>query len=487
MWESKDQTLDVNYNTDHIWFDGINGLPVQKPVEIRKWEESKCHKLVEKTFPRVKADKMLTDLSSIALEWAKTYVRQRQTFKLNTKGENMAPLAFQQDPDGNYLALAIQLRNAGDASSFLGPYDDGRSIQIEPLDKGESDDGEKDGSPERKPATERTPSARLKVPATPANAEEQKFRQQKALIDEWVADKRHPATETCRHILELYAQLNDSEFSYVSDLHLVYDEARCFFLQWVLGKEIKELVNSARISAIQAGNKFTWKHAKAEILRSLTDVTLTARFLALARLRRQQGTTAKLWVSQVMTRKALLEDTKLDNPITLPESLYLEILVGQMSAQETTVFDGCPAIGDNLSAVNSRGAKRFTLEKIKNSIDACSNPPYFRGVKTPITDLLDLTDPKPAKEKRDQTKTPANKDSQARSNAKTPANTQQSSKPYLARRPAHEQPAKFPDGLKRPDLEAVVDGNKIASEAQRQLYDDIKRGNCTRCHKGGHL
>ncbi len=36
MWESKDQTLDVNYNTDHIWFDGINGLPVQKLAEIRK-------------------------------------------------------------------------------------------------------------------------------------------------------------------------------------------------------------------------------------------------------------------------------------------------------------------------------------------------------------------------------------------------------------------------------------------------------------------
>ncbi len=291
-----------------------------------------------------------------------------------------------------------------------------------------------------------------------------------------MADKRHPATDTCRHILELYAQLNDSEFSYVSDLHLVYDEARCFFLQWVLGKEIKELVNSARISAIQAGNKFTRKHAKAEVLRSLTDVTLTARF-----------STAKLWVSQVMTRKALLEDIKLDNPITLPESLYLEILVGQMSAQETTVFEGCPAIGDNLSAVNLRGAKRFTLEKIKQSIDACSNPPYFRVVKTPVTDLLDLADPKPAKEKRDQTKNPTNKESKARSHAKTPANTQQSDKPYLARRPAHEQPAKFPDGLKRPDIEAVVDGNKIASEAQRQLYDDIKRGNCTRCHKGGHL
>jgi hypothetical protein len=204
-------------------------------------------------------------------------------------------------------------------------------------------------------------------------------------------------TDTCRHVLELYAQLNDSEFSYVSGLHLVHDEAHCFFLQWVLGKEIKELVNSARMSAIQAGKKFTWKHAKAEVLHSLTDVTLTALFLALARLRRQSGTTAKLWVSQVMTRKALLEDTKLNNRVTLPESLYLEILAGQMSTQETTVFENCPSIGDDLSATNLRGTRRFTLDKIN---DACSNPPYFRGVKTPITDLLDLADPKPTKKKR---------------------------------------------------------------------------------------
>ncbi len=55
-----------------------------------------------------------------------------------------------------------------------------------------------------------------------------------------------------------------------------------------------------------------------------------------------------------MTRKALLEDTKLEQPILLPESLYLEILVGQMSAQETTVFENCPAIGDNLAAKDIR-------------------------------------------------------------------------------------------------------------------------------------
>ena len=212
MWESKDQTLDVNYNTDHIWFDGINGQHVQKPVDIRKWEESKCHKLVEKHFPRVKADKMLTDLSSIALEWAKTYVRQRQTFKLNTKGENMAPLAFQQDPDGTYLALAVQLRNAGTAADS---DDDGTSVQVDPIEKGEED--------ERSPPP-KTPASRALAGGTPAIEEARKFKQQMEVITTWIEDPHHVATDACRHILELYAQLNDSEFSYVSDLHLVYDE-----------------------------------------------------------------------------------------------------------------------------------------------------------------------------------------------------------------------------------------------------------------------
>jgi hypothetical protein len=62
-------------------------------VDIRKWEDSNVYKLIEKQFPKVKADKMLADLWCIALEWAKNYVRQRQTFKMNTKGENMPSLS----------------------------------------------------------------------------------------------------------------------------------------------------------------------------------------------------------------------------------------------------------------------------------------------------------------------------------------------------------------------------------------------------------
>jgi hypothetical protein len=293
MRESKENALDATYNADHLWFDGIGGQHTQKPADIRKWEDSKVYKLIEKHFPKVKADKMLADLSSIALEWAKNYVRQRQTFKMNTKGGNMAPLAFQSDPDGTYHDLAVQLRHVDVAITYL----DGSSMAlVEPIE-------ETEGSPVRtttdKPSAQssKTPS----VSETPARLEQLTFQEQQAIIKAWIDDPHHAADATCRHALELYAQLTDSEFLYVSYLQSTYDEACCFFLQWVLGKLIKELVNSARISAVQAKRKFTWTHAHAEVLRSLTDITYSVRFLALARLKRQQGTAAKLWISQVLT------------------------------------------------------------------------------------------------------------------------------------------------------------------------------------------
>jgi hypothetical protein len=324
--------------------------------------------------------------------------------------------------------------------------------------------------------------------ASPERKEDNVFRTQKEIITAWIEDPDHPASDACRYPLELYAQLNDSEFAYVSELQSIYDETRCFFLQWLLGKEIKELVNSPRISAVQSGKPFTRSHARAETLKSMTDVTLTARFLALSRLKRAQGTTAKSWISQVLTRKALLEDSKLPAPIQLPECLYLEILVGQMSAQETTVFDHCPSIGDDLLQKTLMGQTKFTLDKLKRSIDACSNPPYIRGVSTPITDLLDSAETKVAKQKRDQTKDKAEKTKDNKANPKPNDTAKGDHKhPHLARHPAHKQPSKLPEGLKRPDLDATVDGKKIASESQRQLYDDLKRGNCTRCHKGGHI
>jgi hypothetical protein len=176
------------------------------------------------------------------------------------------PLAFQHDPDGTYHELAVQLRSVG--SSLLASR--GGGPLIEPMD-GETEEGKGD-TPEsrpslRTPAAPPTTSARSDTRARQASPEreiENIFRAQKEIIQEWIDAPHHPATESYRHALELYAQLNDFEFAYVTELQGIYDQTRCFFLQWLLGKEIKELINSARISAVQSGKPFTWVHARAK-------------------------------------------------------------------------------------------------------------------------------------------------------------------------------------------------------------------------------
>jgi hypothetical protein len=105
---------------------------------------------------------------------------------------------------------------------------------------------------------ERGPSKTFEI-ETP---KEKTTRQQKSIIDTWVGDKDHPVTDE-RHLLELYAQLTDDEFLNVQELQRVYDESRCYFSQWVLEKETKELVNSARISALQQGKAFTYLDARS--------------------------------------------------------------------------------------------------------------------------------------------------------------------------------------------------------------------------------
>ena len=109
MWESKEQTLDINYNVDELWFPGIYGQPVPKPLDIKKWEEGKCYLLLGKTIPRLKADRMLMDLSQIALKHAQHAVQQRLVLKPTSNGENRAPIVFQYDSGGDYLQYGIQL------------------------------------------------------------------------------------------------------------------------------------------------------------------------------------------------------------------------------------------------------------------------------------------------------------------------------------------------------------------------------------------
>jgi hypothetical protein len=112
MWTDRDQTLDINHNSEELWFAGIFGRPVAKPSAITKWENSpKIYQVIDKTFPRSKASAVLADLEIIALENARTSVRQRQTFRATNKAENVAPLTFEFDPDGQYAVFAATLRN----------------------------------------------------------------------------------------------------------------------------------------------------------------------------------------------------------------------------------------------------------------------------------------------------------------------------------------------------------------------------------------
>jgi hypothetical protein len=176
------------------------------PADIRKWEESKCYKLIEKNFPRVKADKMLADLSSIALEWAKNYVRQRQTFKLNTKGENMAPLAFQHDPEGTYHDLAAQLRNFDGFS--MASEEDGPSFEPVEEEGGLEETRAESKTPSTLTRGEKPPRSSFRTGlksasrtrmASPEREGERIFKTQKEIISAWVADTDHPANETSRY------------------------------------------------------------------------------------------------------------------------------------------------------------------------------------------------------------------------------------------------------------------------------------------------
>jgi hypothetical protein len=100
----------------------------------------------------------------------------------------------------------------------------------------------------------------------------------------------------------------------------------------------------------------------------------------------------------------------------LPENLYLELTIGQMSAQETNFFE-FPCIGDDLNEKDRAGQPRFTLDLLRQTVeDQCSNPPAFRGVKTPITELLEQDTSKPSRNVpgiANATKTPETKTTKA--------------------------------------------------------------------------
>ncbi len=245
----------------------------------------------------------------------------------------------------------------------------------------------------------------------------------------------------------------------------------------MISKEIKELVNSARLTAQNEERRFTWVQVKHEILNSLVDVTHIARLLSLTQLERGQSS-ARLWISQLTSKRALLEDKELKSPILLPpEIIYLELALGRFSPLEGNTF-AIPTLGDDLFGLDRRGRHIWTLAALKTKVDACTQPPPFRDTKSPINDLIN----------RPKLKTPDASVARATGqpcDKKANGNNEQRKKNDT--RPSHERPSSFPATLKRPDPKMTVNGKSISSEQQRPLYDDIKNDRCTRCHQKGHL
>jgi hypothetical protein len=109
MWDDNKESPIFERRAE--WFDGPFALPVSKTNDIIKWESNKAvFKLLSRKFPRAHAKKQLTDISGLALTWTKREVKTRQTFKASTTGENVAPLVFQLDADGDWLSAATTLR-----------------------------------------------------------------------------------------------------------------------------------------------------------------------------------------------------------------------------------------------------------------------------------------------------------------------------------------------------------------------------------------
>ena len=62
----------------------------------------------------------------------------------------------------------------------------------------------------------------------------------------------------------------------------------------------------------------------------------------------------RLWISQITSKRASLEDKDLQCPIILPEIIHFELALGQLSPQECNTF-AVTTLGDKLHVKNKRG------------------------------------------------------------------------------------------------------------------------------------
>ena len=270
-------------------------------------------------------------------------------FKPISEAENSAPHCFNLDPDGYTLPSALELRAL--PAAFFVKDEDGNS-------------------------TTTVSDPRLEK------------------LEEWIADPDHPVEETERTLLTLYASLAPAEYLYVAELVRVYDATRCYFLQWVVGGSVREFVNGNRLAALRDDQPYLWHRTSTDIMSELTDLTAATRLARFVMTTRPPKQSAKLWINHQLATRALLECPTTDphhptEPITLPEWIYLEFTLGQLTDEELRAFK-LPGLGENLLEKKGDGGLRWTMGELQASVNAVVHPPPVTRRETPITKLVYL-------------------------------------------------------------------------------------------------
>ena len=424
MWTKKNTDQDVLFESGTAWFAApYNVSSITKPKKIKDWEgDSTFYDVISKAvrWNRPRAEKQLDDLSDIALDYTLTVVKAKQTFTTGAKGENLPPTVFHADRDGVFDGEIIQLRSL--------------------VDKGGDTD----------------------------------VKAQESQIDKWRKSVSSPVTDDIANFLKQACELTDSEMIYVRELIRVYDLVRCYMVMWVVDESFKNHINSERVAAVYSGNDYVWDNVKQCVLKTLVDISPEARLATFINYKRPNSETAILFLARQMAVRSKMEGDHVpkDRRIILPESVYLNYTVGQMSDREILDYD-IPACGDDFEKKHTDG-KTWTLAKVKEHVDKAHKPVRFQGANTAITKLIAHIRSPPEPGKPEKAK-------QKYRNEKTGRGDRQ-----LTQKKPYEVYKNMPPQLKRPNPKDQYKGKPISSKAQQQLYDDIKNGNCTRCHKAGH-
>jgi hypothetical protein len=175
---------------------------------------------------------------------------------------------------------------------------------------------------------------------------------------------------------------------YVRELIRVYDLVRCYMVTWVVDESFKNHINSERAAATHSGNDYVWENVKQCILKTLVNISPEARLTTFINYKRPNSETAILFLARQMAVRSKMEGDHVpkDRRFILPESVYLNYTVGQMSDREILDYD-IPACGDDFEKKHTDG-KTWTLAKVKEHVDEAHKPVRFQGANAAITKLI---------------------------------------------------------------------------------------------------